>query len=187
MIDLEDYIPKPDSRARETTTWSEHHAKEYVPSAPECSAHHTYRRTVPLERFEIWACPGCGRYSDTYVNHSGGTHLTAPTDIDTSRVLVVTGRARVPPSDSGDPFGDGTMDAALVATPYAAREDIKAFKSDVEWRPETGGAVGYRRWVPDWNVWAVRYIALDGFIDHMAARDWIVVNIPDLEEETTAE
>ena len=75
----------------------------------------------------------------------------------------------------------------LVATPYAARKGLEAFKSDVKRRPETDGAVGYRRWIPDWNVWAVRYIALDDFIDHMVARDWIVVNIPELERETTAE
>ena len=174
MIDLDSYIPGPDATADDTTTWDEHYTGDYEPPLPECSSHYTYRKTVSVERFQIWVCPHCGRFSDTYAPHSGGTHLTAPTSIDTDRVLQVVGKAYIPPSN-GSP-GDGTIYASLVATPFEARNDIKAFKSDVDWRPSVQGRKHYRRWVEEWSVWAIQPIG--EFIDHLAARDWIVINQP---------
>jgi hypothetical protein len=72
------------------------------------------------------------------------------------------------------------MDAALVGSPYAAKRDIKSFKQNVDWHPETGGVTGYRRWVPEWSVWAVRWGVLNQFTEHMRGREWIVINLPEL-------
>jgi len=178
MIELDRYIPSDPRETDDLTAWDEHHDRDYEPDPPECSSHHTYRQTVPLHRFQIWVCPYCGRYSDRHADHTGGRHITSPVDVDTDRVLVVVGRATLPPSaDRDEPFGDGTVDAGLVSSPYEARNDIKAFKSDVEWHPETGGSTRYRRWVPDWKVWEVNYSVIDEFVDHMDDRDWIVINL----------
>jgi hypothetical protein len=72
------------------------------------------------------------------------------------------------------------MDAAVVSSSYAAKRDIKLFKQDVDWHPETSGSTGYRRWVPEWGVWAVQWGVLDQFTDHMGKREWIVINLPEL-------
>jgi hypothetical protein len=186
MIDLNRYTPTADPTAEDTTTWGEHYAGEYEPALPECSSHHTYRETTPLEEHEVWVCPSCGRFSDTYASHSGGTHLAAPTDLDSEDAIIIVGRAQVPPSGNGSElFGDGSMDAALVGSPFTAKRDIKSFKQDVDWHPETGGSTGYRRWVPEWSVWAVRWGVLDQFTDHMMERGWIVINLPELSSSDT--
>lgn len=170
MVDITDYAATGRHPNRPSTTWHDHD----LSAVPECAAHHTYAQTVPVDRFEIWVCPQCGTYSDTYQSYTNGSHLIEPTHVDPERVIVITGRELIPPpSGSSDAFGDGTMDAAIVVSPYDAKADLNAFKADAEW-PHPPRR--FRRWVPERNVWAVAYREKPAFIDHMAARDWIVVD-----------
>mgnify|MGYP000050093105 FL=1 len=74
------------------------------------------------------------------------------------------------------------MDGALVATPYEAKEDIKAFKNDVEWHPATRGKLAHRRWNKAGGTWAINYADRDEFIDHMAERDWIVIDLHEIHD-----
>ena len=179
MMDQTRYIP--DSRGDdEVTSWSNHNHERR--STPECSAHHTYRETVALDQFKIWVCPDCGRFSNAYAPHTGGTHLTAPKDLSADDVIVITGQAVVPPSPEWDDlFGDGTIHGLLVASEYSAKDDIKDFKRDAEW-PKPSRF--YRRWVPDWGVWVVKQTLRDEFHKHMVNRDWIVIDLPHLRQQT---
>jgi hypothetical protein len=176
MIDRDQFLPTRTAHNSEPVTWPDHQHDEQWTSPPECAAHHTSVPTVPVEAIDAWVCPSCGRLSDAYTDHSGGTHLIAPREIDAHELILVVGEAVVPPSeDRNSPFGDELLDAVLVATPYAAKEDLKAFKSDAEW-PQPPRR--FRRWVPEWSVWAVRRTLRDEFVDHMIERDWIAVDIP---------
>jgi hypothetical protein len=181
FVSVERYVPNEDPPDSDVTTWQNHNHTVEFTSPPECSLHHTYRETVPIEEFEIWVCPWCGQFSDAYTSHSGGTHLVQPANIDAEDVIIATGRECIPPSlDTNSLFGDGTMRAVLLTSAFAAKDDINAFSPDTE---HPGPSVEYSRWVPELKRWVVHSGAFQEFVEYMADRGWVVIDLPNLQPE----
>lgn len=150
--------PRPDS----TRTLLTFNKWDSAP-APTCSKHHTYRTTVPATDHQCWVCPSCGRFSDRAESYTGGYSLVSPTELDFERFIAVEGRLLVRGDVGRFPTDEG-MDAALLNSPYEAKDDIKSFD-------------GLSRWVADRSAWVVPYHQLGSFEDHVNERDWSVINI----------
>lgn len=177
LADIERYVPDETAPDNEITVWGEHSHDAEFTSPPKCASHHTYRDTEALPEYEIWACPICGRFSDAYTNHSGGTHLVEPVSVEASEAIIATGHERVPPSaDSNTLFGDGTIDAILITSPFEAKDDIKDFKANAD---HSHPSTVFRRWVPEMNRWVVSRPVFDDFVKHMTTRGWIVIDLLD--------
>lgn len=185
LINRNQYIPDKGGRFNdgkgETVVWDDLDSQE---TTPQCTAHHDWVQTVSCPDAGVWVCPSCGRVSDSCWRYNRKYRLTTSSGFDVEDLIVIFGEATVPPSDDEEVFGDGTIDAVLVATPYEAREDVLEYKSEKEW-PQPSRR--FRRWVPEWKVWAVHQPGRHAFADHLLDRGWVVIDIPETRRKSASE
>lgn len=160
---------------RDTRTYPQD--PEFTPddfsSLPTCTNHHTYVNTIPVQEHRIWVCPSCGSFSDHAYEYTGGYGLCKPQHINPDEFVYIDGQSLIRPDDwTNADAGDDAHHAALITSPYEAKEDIKTFDR-------------WRRWVSTCSAWAVRWSDVEAFEDHMESHSWPTLNYLHIRETAT--
>ena len=108
----------------------------------------------------VWVCPKCGHITDrAEANSRGAYELTDPTpDLQLEEWVIIRARG----------FVDGvTGHASIVESLYGARHAIKSLDIQTD-----------RRWLPEWNKWALRSGYEEDLLEAVRAEGWNAISLP---------